>query len=92
MEQRPSQDVHNSLLKQVNAVHSLTFYFINIHFNIVSIRSSKWSCGFSNQNVVIHLLPLCALCVQRDVIYGSYSVFSYTLSVTLQTEALTQIF
>lgn len=81
MEQRPSQDVHNSFLKQVSAVHSLTFYFLNIRFNIMSIRSSKWSCGFSNQNVVIHLLPLCALCVQPDVIYGSYSVFNYTLSV-----------
>ena len=81
MEQRPSQDVHNCLLKQVNAVHSLTFYFLNIHFNITSISSSKWSCRFSNQNVVIHLLPSCALCVQPAVIDGSYSAFNYTLSV-----------
>jgi len=28
MEKRTSQDVHHSLLKQVNAVHNLTFYFI----------------------------------------------------------------
>ena len=81
MEQIPSLDVHNILLIQVKAVHSLTFYFLNIHFSIMSIRSSKWSCGFSNQNVVIHLCPLFALCVQPDVIYGSYSVFDYTLFV-----------
>jgi hypothetical protein len=36
MEQSPSRDVQNGILKQMNAVHSLSFYFLNIHCNIIT--------------------------------------------------------